>query len=142
MSGEEVEAIVGMLICSQFINAVRVRPSQGDGGVDIFVPGEGGFAKSRVVYQVKKYSENLTAGQKAKITKSFQRVVATSEKEGWTLAEWHLVMPLDLTDHNLANWLKELTKDAEFPCETHGLLFCDTFSSRFPNVVDFYYRDG
>lgn len=142
LEGGDVESIVGMLICSQFTNAVRVRPSQGDGGVDIFVPGEGGFAEERIVYQVKKYTENLTAGQKTKITNSFNRVVAASGKEGWRLAEWHLVMPLDLTDHNLANWLRELTEDAEFPCETHGLLFCDTYASRYPNVVDYYHRDG
>ena len=31
-SGDDVETVVGMLLCSQRPNAVRVRPSQGDGG--------------------------------------------------------------------------------------------------------------
>ena len=45
--GDDIEAVVGMFICSDLPNAVRVRPSQGDGGVDIFVPGPEGFAKHR-----------------------------------------------------------------------------------------------
>lgn len=140
--GDDIEAVVGMFICSDFPNAVRVRPSQGDGGVDIFVPGSEGFAKQRAVYQVKKFYENLTSSQKRKITRSFNEVVAASEKEGWEITEWHLVMPLDLTDHNLAHWLKDLTADAEFPCETHGLLYCDTKAAQYPKVVDYYLRDG
>ena len=92
-----------MLICSMYPDAVRVRPSQGDGGIDVFVPGEAGFAKERAVYQVKKYSENLVSSQKRKIKGSFHRVVETSEKEGWRITEWHLVMPLDLTGQNLVS---------------------------------------
>ncbi|UVO12340.1 hypothetical protein NM962_21155 [Mycobacterium sp. SVM_VP21] len=140
--GDDIEAVVGMFICRDFPNAVRVRPSQGDGGVDIFVPGPEGFAKQRAVYQVKKFHSNLTSSQKRKITRSFENVVAASNKEGWEITEWHLVMPLDLTDHNLANWLKELTAAAEFPCETHGLLYCDTKAAQYPKVVDYYMRDG
>ncbi len=140
--GDDVEAVVGMFICSDFPDAVRVRPSQGDGGVDIFVPGPQGFTKQRAIYQVKKYHSNLTSSQKRKITRSFDKVVEASEAEGWEIIEWHLVMPLDLTDHNLANWLKELTVDAKFPCETHGLLYCDTKAAQYPKVVDYYMRDG
>lgn len=142
LNGDDVEAVVGMFICSDSPSAVRVRPSQGDGGVDVFVPGEGGFAVEREVYQVKKYTENLTSSQKREITRSYKRVIAASEKEGWKITKWHLVMPLDLTDHNLANWLKDLTFQAKFPCETHGLLYCDTAASRYTKVVDYYLRDG
>ncbi|UQX09359.1 hypothetical protein [Candidatus Mycobacterium methanotrophicum] len=140
--GDDIEAVVGMFICSDFPNAVRVRPSQGDGGVDIFVPGPQGFAKQRAVYQVKKFYSNLTSSQKRKITRSFENVVAASSKEGWEITEWHLVMPLDVTDHNLANWLKKLTAGAEFRCETHGLLYCDTKAAQYRKVVDYYMRDG
>lgn len=142
MDGDDIEAVVGMFICSDFPNAVRVRPSQGDGGVDIFVPGPNGFAQQRAVYQVKKFNANLSSSQKRKITRSFNTVVAASKKEGWEISEWHLIMPLDLTDHNLAQWLKDLTSDAEFPCETHGLLYCDTKAAQYPKIVDYYVRDG
>lgn len=140
-SGDDVEAVVGMLLCNQYPNAVRVRPSQGDGGIDIFVPGSEGFGKERAVYQVKRYCENLTSSQKRKIKRSFNRVVEASKAEGWKITEWHLVMPLDLTDKNLL-WLDEITDEAEFDCETNGLLFCDTLAAHDPKVIDYYLRDG
>jgi hypothetical protein len=141
LSGDETEAVVGMLVCSKYPNAVRVRPSQGDGGVDIFVPGAAGFGRERAVYQVKSYSKNLTSTQKRAIKKSYNEVVKTSKEEGWAIREWHLVMPLDLTDVNLG-WLDAITADADFPCETHGLLFCDTQAANFPKVIDYYLHDG
>ena len=50
-------------------------------------------------------------------------------------------MPLDLTTQNLG-WLDEITNDAVFPCETHGLAFCDTLAAHYPKVVDYYLNDG
>jgi hypothetical protein len=139
---DDVEPVVGMLICSQFPNAVRMQPSQGDGGVDIFVPGQSGFAKERAVYQVKSYcKERLTSSQKAKIKRSFYEVIKTAKDEGWKITEWHLVMPMNPTDNEL-NWLKDLTAEAEFPCETNGLLFCDTLAAHYPKVIDYYLHDG
>lgn len=139
---DDVEPVVGMLICSHFPNAVRVQPSQGDGGIDIFVPGPRGFAAERAVYQVKSYCKNrLTSSQKAKIKRSFNTVVETAAAEGWTITEWHLVMPMDPTDNEL-KWLKGVTIGADFPCETNGLLYCDTLAARFPKVIDYYLHDG
>jgi hypothetical protein len=140
-SGEEVETVVGMLLCSKFPNAVRVRPSQGDGGIDIFIPGPAGWGKERAVWQIKRYCDNLAGTQKRAIKKSFSRVVETSEKEGWRITEWHLVMPLDLTNQNLG-WLDTYTADTDFPRKTHGLLMCDTLAADYPNVIDYYLRDG
>ncbi|MDB5712586.1 MAG: hypothetical protein JWL96_4656 [Sphingomonas bacterium] len=141
LSGDEVEAVVAMLICSLHPNAVRVRPSQGDGGIDVFVPGEAGFAQQRAVYQVKKFAANLTASQKRKIKGSYTRLLETAADEGWEIVEWHLVMPLDLTSQNLG-WLDDVTTSATFPCETNGLLFCDTMAANYPKIIDYYLRDG
>jgi hypothetical protein len=140
-SGDDIEAAVAMLLCSRWPNAVRVRPSQGDGGIDVFIPGEMGWGKQRAVWQVKKYSENLTSGQKREIKRSFTRVVETSQAEGWRITEWHLVMPLDLTRQNLG-WLDEFVGENQFRSETHGLLLCDTLAAEYPNVIDYYLRDG
>lgn len=140
-SGEAVEAVVAMLLCSLHPNAVRVRPSQGDGGIDVFIPGPAGFGVERAVYQVKKYCANLTGKQKREIIRSYRRVIEASDKEGWQITEWHLVMPLDLTDKNLG-WLHEVVKDAEFTCETNGLAFCDGLAAQYPKVIDYYLRDG
>jgi hypothetical protein len=105
------------------------------------VPGPGGWGAERAVYQVKRFCENLTGGQKRKIKSSYQRVVATSKKEGWKITEWHLVMPLDLTTQNLS-WLDDVVVDSEFNCETNGLVFCDTLAASYPKVIDYYLRDG
>ena len=68
-------------------------------------------------------------------------MVETSQKEGWRITEWHLVMPLDLTNPNLG-WLDDIIADADFPCETNGLVFCDTLAASYPKVIDYYLRDG
>ncbi|MCX8561079.1 restriction endonuclease [Mycolicibacterium mucogenicum] len=140
-SPDDVEAVVGMLLCSQSPNAVRVRPSQGDGGIDIFIPGDAGWGKEREVWQVKRYCTNLSSTEKRAIKRSFRRVVDTAEAEGWQVTEWHLIMPLDLTTQNLG-WLDDYIGERDFPCETHGLLLCDTLAARYPNIIDYYLRDG
>lgn len=140
-SGEDVEAVVAMLLCSRYPDAVRVRPSQGDGGIDVFVPGPAGSGAERAVYQVKKYCENLNGTQKREIKKSYKRVLETSKNEGWRITEWHLVMPLDPTSHNLG-WLNHMIADADFPCEVNGLIYCDTLAADYPKVIDHYLRDG
>lgn len=140
-SGDEVEAVVAMLVCRQFPNAVRVRPSQGDGGIDVFVPGPAGWNNERAVYQVKRYCNNLSNTEKRAIKRSYNRVVESSMREGWRVSEWHLVMPLDPTDHNLS-WLSQVTQDAEFACEIKGLVWCDSMAAAYPAVVDYYLRDG
>lgn len=140
-SPDDIEAAIGMLLCSRSPNAVRVRPSQGDGGIDIFIPGAGGGGQERAVWQVKRYSENLTSTQKRAIKRSFTRAVEAAESQGWRITEWHLIMPLDLTNQNLA-WLDDFIGDRDFPCETHGLLLCDTLAADYPNVIDYYLREG
>ena len=104
-------------------NAVRIRPSQGDAGIDVFIPGPAGWGKERKVWQIKRYCENLTGTEKRAIKRSFSRVVEASKKDGWQITKWNLVMPLDLTTQNLG-WLDSYIADAgvDFPCETHGLL--------------------
>ncbi|NTY58727.1 hypothetical protein [Mycolicibacterium sphagni] len=93
------------------------------------------------MWQIKRYPDNLTATEKRAIRRSFDRVVATSQKEGWQISDWHLVMPLDLTNQNLG-WLDTHTSSAGFDCETHGLLWCDTQAAKYPKVIDYYLRDG
>jgi hypothetical protein len=137
----DIEAAVGMLICSRFPNAVRVTPSQGDGGIDIFVPTQDAD-KQREVYQVKSFHERLNSSRKRQITRSLKEVIKTTAEEGWEIMRWHLVMPLDLTDNELKWFHETLTKDCKFPCEVNGLLFCDTMAAHYPKVIDYYLRDG
>jgi hypothetical protein len=140
-TGDDVEAVVGMLICSDHRNAVRVTPSQGDGGLDVYVPRESGD-RQREVYQVKGFTDRLVSSRKRQIRRSLIKVIETAAEEGWTIAKWHLVVPLDLTDNELRWFHDELTRDCDFPCEINGLLYCDTMAATYPNMVDYYLRDG
>ncbi|MGF0320527.1 hypothetical protein [Nocardia fluminea] len=141
LSGEQVETVASMLLCSEVPTAQRLRPGQGDGGIDVFVPGPAGVLRSRTVYQVKNFATNLTNGQKRQIKRSFARVLRTSEAEGWSIDEWHLVCPLLPTPANLA-WFAELTADAGFPCYWMDLDRLNLLASSYPNVVDWYLHDG
>jgi hypothetical protein len=54
---------LSVLLYSKHPRAVRVRPSRGDGGVDVLVPHPDQPGKTDV-YQIKKFAENLTSNQK------------------------------------------------------------------------------
>jgi len=69
----DIEQVVSMLLCRENPSAVRVRPSRGDGGIDVLAPARNGTGVA--VYQVKSFSSNLTAGQKAQVERSFRRVL-------------------------------------------------------------------
>ena len=61
----DIEQVVSMLLCRENPSAVRVRASRGDGGIDVLAPAENGAGVA--VYQVKSFSSNLTASQKAQV---------------------------------------------------------------------------
>lgn len=42
MSGDEIETVVAVCLCKQFPDAQRIRPSRGDGGIDVRVDNEDG----------------------------------------------------------------------------------------------------
>src|SRR4030081_837324 len=97
---EDVELVVAILLCRENPSATRVRPSLGDGGIDVLVPVTGGYD----VYQVKYFSQALTSGQKRQIVNSFRRIVEYAPQHGLILKEWHLTVPLDPTNEN-REWL-------------------------------------
>jgi hypothetical protein len=41
-----------------------------------------------------------------------------------------------------SRWLDKVVADANFPCETNGLVFCDTLAANYPKVIDYYLRGG
>jgi hypothetical protein len=138
LSGDEVEHLIAILLCRRNPRAVQVRPSQGDGGVDLQVPrGDG----REDIYQVKKFAQNLSAAQKAQILKSYKRLVQRAEDEHWKVGQWNITMPLNPTPENLT-WLREETADAPFDVEWRGLNFVDGLAAEYPDVIDYYVRDG
>jgi hypothetical protein len=54
---------------------------------------------------------------------------------------WKLVMPLDPTPEN-DDWFAELTQRAPFACVWCGLDYVDGLAAKYPDVVDYYLRDG
>ena len=67
-SGEDVERAIATDICLEHPTAIRVRPSQGDGGIDVI---KAINDTDIIVYQIKKFATNLTSSQKAQLKKSW-----------------------------------------------------------------------
>lgn len=136
---DDVEHVVAVMLLREHPSAQRIRPSQGDGGIDVLVPSQG--SPEVDVYQVKGFSSNLTSGQKSQIKRSYSRLLRTMEARDLRVRNWYLALPLDATSENLA-WLKEITADADFHCEWRGLAFLDGLAADYPEVIDYYLRDG
>lgn len=168
LGGDEVETVVSMLIFNEHPHATRIRPSQGDFGIDVLVPHPDDAALADV-YQIKKFATNLDSSQKRQIEDSFQRVLVGMVRRGIPLADWYLVMPMDPTIQNALDWfagmpdvvIARLSSDAklgltEEEChiinawrkapgriiEWKGLTYCETLASKFWFVADYYLHGG
>lgn len=70
ISGDDVETIIAVYVCRENPDAVKVRPSRGDGGIDLLHKRDD---DTYDVYQVKKFATNLSSGQKTQILNSWER---------------------------------------------------------------------
>lgn len=63
-SGEDVESVLATFISLEERGAIKIRPSRGDGGIDLIV-----YLDSETVdvYQIKKFADNLKSNQKIQI---------------------------------------------------------------------------
>ena len=137
--GEDIEAVVSILLCRRNERAARRRPGQGDRGIDILVPTDDGRID---VYQVKRHDRPLTTGQWRRVAESYAAVVAASQEGAVQVRNWYLTMPLNQSEADEAR-LAEITRDSPFElCEWRGLAFLDGLTSEFPEVVDYYLQDG
>lgn len=127
-----------MMICRVRPHGYRIRPSQGDGGIDVCVPASEGHVE---IYQVKKFASNLTSGQQAQIKRSHARVADYAKQRGWTIDKWHLVLPLDPTPGNTTFLEEEVQAKADFPCFWVGLPVIEGWVALYPEVVDYYLND-
>lgn len=135
----DIEHVVSMLLCLENPSAVRVRPSCGDGGIDVLASSRDGTGVA--VYQVKSFTSNLTPGQKAQAERSFRRLMDYATGRGLHVAEWYLTMPLCPTNENL-EWLSSFTSGHGLTAEWRGLHFLDGLAGTYPSVIDYYLRDG
>jgi hypothetical protein len=167
--GNEVEAVIANLLYNEYGRAVRIRPGQGDFGIDIIVPATE-RSEPWDVYQVKKYAANLNGTQKTRIIESFSRLLIGLVREGLPINDWYLVTPLDPTViKDLRGWFDDLpdsaishakaledeplTDDEEAiarewldapgrKIEWKGLPFCDSLAAKYWYVVDYYLYGG
>lgn len=128
-----------MLLCRENPSAIRIRPSRGDGGIDVMAPSSDGTGVA--VYQVKSFSSNLTAGQKAQAERSFRRLLDYARGHGLHVTEWYLTLPLDPTNDNL-EWLSGFTAGHGITAEWRGLGFLEGLAGTYPALIDYYLRDG
>ncbi|MFN6549081.1 Rho termination factor N-terminal domain-containing protein [Mycolicibacterium septicum] len=136
IDGNAVEDFVAALILLRFPDATRITPSQGDQGVDIKVPTDGGFD----VYQVKKYATAINSGQASKIKKSWKNVTEQFGASN-TITGWYLVMPWDPTAER-EEWFANLTAGAEFPCKWKGLSHLNGWAGENQRLVEYFFGNG
>lgn len=132
--GEMVERVIATYICLERPSSVRVRPSQGDGGIDVIEDLSSG---KKAVFQIKKFATNLTSGQKSQIMASLNAAKRYAATENYELAEWNLVTPLDPTKENL-RWFEELTQKETFSSKWMGKSHVDGWAAKMPFVTDYY----
>ena len=171
LGGDEVETLLANLIYNHDGRAIRIRPSQGDYGIDIIIIPAAANPEKWDVYQVKKFARNLTSGQKAQIVESFGRVLVGLLRRNVPLSDWYLVLPLDPTLENYLEWLKGMPEEAidklrkdkklnpqltdeeferiqawlDVPDRVigwKGLPFCESLVADYPYVVDYYLHGG
>jgi len=135
-SGEDIERAIATYICLKYPHSVRVRPSQGDGGIDVIRTFEDGKVS---IYQIKKFASNLTMGQKKQIENSWKRFIEYAKTEHLGVAEWSLVLPLDPTPQN-RKWFESLTGGESFRTSWIGLTEIDGWAAEMPRVADYYFN--
>ncbi|MFE9677402.1 hypothetical protein ACFYO5_25290 [Streptomyces sp. NPDC006259] len=168
LSGDEVEAVVSNLLYNEFPTATRIRPSQGDYGIDVLIPSSPNRAIFDI-YQIKKFATNLGDSEKRQIKSSFRRLLIGLVRRGIPVGDWYLVMPLDPTIENRLDWFNAMPNDviqAMFSdgelaladqereqilnwlnhdgriIEWKGNLFCEALASKYWFVPDYYLHGG
>jgi len=168
LSGDEIEAVLSNLLYNAYERALRIRPSQGDFGIDVIVPA-GSDPETWDVYQIKKFAQNLTTNQTAQIEASFRRILVALVRRGVPLRNWYLVTPLDPTLDNLLDWFAKIPEEAVTTLadekdlkltdaeeaqirawlstpgrviDWKGLDFCQKLAGDYPYVVDYYLHGG
>jgi transcriptional regulator with XRE-family HTH domain len=137
LSGDEVESVLAILLCREYPSATRVKPSRGDGGIDIWVPS----GESAEIFQIKGYTGNISSTRRRHIESSWKRLISYTQQNSIPVSGWTLITPENPTNEQL-RWLQEITGDAKFPCRWRGLDYVDGLASKYPEVIDYYLRDG
>jgi hypothetical protein len=133
----EVETVLSIMLRRENPLAERVRPSRGDRGVDVYIPGSKGWT----VYQIKSFTGSLTDSRKRQIRKSWDSFRHFVKTAGLTIDRYVVIRPEDATWQD-REFLDEVTAGADFPCSWQGLVHCERLAADHPSVVDYYLFHG
>jgi hypothetical protein len=136
-TADEIETVLGIMLCRDNPSATRVRPSRGDKGVDVYIPSAGGWT----VYQVKSFTGSLTSSHKRQIRNSWDAFAALVQDRELRIQSWYLMRPENPTWPD-EEFLRDLTEGAEFPRAWRGLDHCEALAANHPSVIDYYLFDG
>ena len=129
-----------MFVNREHVDSVRITPSKGDGGVDI-LDRRAGPRDGDAVYQVKRYTEALSAKQKAEVEKSLRALARDPRWSGLNVTVWYLVTPWNPTPEAEA-WLQGLAGRYDFTPVWHGLDYVEQLAAKYQDVVDYYLHGG
>src|SRR4051812_7822071 len=124
------------MLCRRFPHANRIRPDQGDGGIDVMVPvGDGLYD----IYQIKGFTASLDDSQKQQVKKSLKRIAANPHVK---VRDWYLVVPVNPTPTQEFMWFQPATANYEFDCHWFGLDQCVGLAAEYPDVSRYYLGSG
>jgi hypothetical protein len=103
----QAETLLAVLLYNEHPKATRVRPSQGDFGIDVLVPNDSA-PETFDVYQIKYFPKSLTASQRGQVEKSFRRSLIGLVRRGIPVADWYLVIPVDNTLDKQMDWFNRM----------------------------------
>lgn len=133
-SGEDVEMVIAVMLLRERPRGAHMRPSQGDGGIDVLTPQPGG---PPIVDQIKSFASGaLTSSHKRQITESLGRARRELSDQ---MSEWNLVLPMDHTREQ-RRWFDGL--ETPFTKNWRGLTYLEGLVARYPDVVDYYLHGG
>lgn len=138
--------MIAVGLCRRHTHARRIKPSQGDGGLDVVVPVSDGSQLLVDNYQVKKFADDLNDSRKHQIRKSLTRAIAThndTESFDYSIASWYLALPMELTREQ-EKWLFDLADELEapFPVRIFSLTAIEELLLDAPNIREYYLGDG
>lgn len=138
-----IEQIVAVLLSRRHPEAVRVRASQGDGGLDVLVPSTTpGYVDN---YQVKRFATSLGDSQKDQIRSSLKaaRDTHNDPSNPFLIQTWLLTLPLDPSRQEIGWLAKAADKlNVPFKVEWRPLPFLEGLATAYPEVIDYYLHDG
>jgi hypothetical protein len=142
-SPDLIEQIVAVLISRRHPEALRIRSSQGDGGLDVLVPSATpGYSDN---YQVKRFATSLGDSQKGQIRSSLKAARDTHNDPAspFLIQTWFLTLPLDPSRAEV-EWLAKAADRLKVPfkVEWRALSFLEGLVTQYPEVVDYYIYDG